>query len=80
MMDDATPRQIRARITKAFTSKGEDPLAELERMVRKAKGEAKPDKKEIENLLLLRDALAKGSRNKRVRARRKTPSRSKTAR
>jgi len=80
MMGEKTPRQIRMEIANAFAAKGEDVIVELERMIRELKSESKPDKKEIDNLLLLRDALAKGSAFKGRRRRASTRPQSKSTR
>jgi hypothetical protein len=79
MMDDKTPRQIRDEIVAAFATKGENPIEELDRLARRLKRRAKPDKKEIENLLLLRDALAHASRARPVRKGRRRRGRSKAS-
>jgi hypothetical protein len=79
MMDDKTPRQIRDEIVAAFASKGQNPIDELDRMARRLERGSKPDKKEIKNLLLLRDALAHASRARPVGKGRRGRGRSKAS-
>jgi hypothetical protein len=80
MIGDKTPRQIRTEIANAFAAMGEDVVVELDRMLRALKSESKSDKYEIQNLLLLRDALAKGAAAKRRQRRASTRAHSKSAR
>jgi hypothetical protein len=79
MMDDRTPRQIRDEIVAAFASKGENPIEELDCLARRLKRRSKLDKKEIENLLLLRDALAHASRARPTGKGRRSRGRSKAS-
>jgi hypothetical protein len=58
-----------------FKSSGEDLEKSLDRLVRKAEGLAVPDRREIETLLMVRDALTRTSTPRKKRPPRRAESR-----
>ena len=74
MMGNKTLKEIRAEVRAAYAKAGIDPESWLEQRLCRLQGKPAADPRELETLLLLRQALAEATLAKPRKARKRVPS------